>query len=236
MIAKSKWVRCLATPMLALILLSGSAMAQQAVSESKKDAHFYSGVHFGYNSVEKWNNIVKFGNDVQIGGQVVSDGAGVGGLTIGYQKLRNIINHQAVIRYELEYQHGWFDIKSLGVGLFNEAASKTGRYEALTFNAYYQEHWNVNFSGYAGLGVGWGQVNLPHFALSNDCHCMGKASSSSVALLARAGLEYNLKKRHNVFVQYTFMNLGGPSSDSTLGVNYSNKLIGAVSVGYRYLF
>lgn len=217
-------------------LLCGPAMAQQAATEAQDEARYYGSVQVGRNNLDEWKNQVRLGANVLLDGRAITNAGNVVGFVIGRQQLKTEDAQQAITRYELEYQRGRFDIKGVEVSVFSEAASGSGKYEALTLNAYRQKPWTENWSGYAGLGIGWGKADLPAIKTSIGCDCLGAASKSGAVFLARAGLEYRFNRHHNAFVQYTFLNMRGPSSGTTPGVDYARKWIGAASVGYRYLF
>lgn len=221
---------------LGLLALATPALAQQATPAGQEEARYYGGVQFGRNNLDEWSNQVKLGAGVKVDGRTVTDAGSVAGLVLGRQVVKTEDGEQKITRYEVEYQRGKFDVQGVEIGAFSEAATGKGKYQALTLNAYRQKPWNENWSGYAGLGIGWGKAELPRVALSNGCDCVGEASKSGLVLLARAGVEYRFNQHHNAFVQYTFLNMQGPSSGSTPGVDYSRKWIGAAAIGYRYLF
>ncbi len=213
-----------------------SPVFAQSNTEAQNEPRYYGSIQVGRNNVTSWKNEVNLGGGVQLPGLVSSDAKGVVGLVLGRQETRVDNNEQKITRYELEYQRGQFNLTGVEVGVVNAAVSGKGKYEALTLNAVRQVPWNESWSGYAGLGIGWGRVQMPQFTLSNACNCTGSPNKSGLTVLARGGVEYSLDNQNKAFVQYTFLNLKGPDSDGTPSRNYSRKWVGALSVGYRYIF
>lgn len=211
-----------------LATLAVSALAQSSSAAVSNEPRSYMGLQLGRYNVDNWNSQVQLGPSVALDGKVHTDTGNVFGLVLGRQ-------HEKA-RYELEYQRGAFDVRRIEVGAVNQPASGSGKYQALTLNAYRQEPFDAKWSGYAGLGLGWGRADLPRIDLSNGCDCVGAASKSGLALLARAGLEYRFDQHHNAFAQYTLLRVPGPSSGSMPGVRYDSQWVGAWAVGYRYLF
>lgn len=211
---------------LALGALALPALAQNTLTDAQ--SHTYIGLQVGRHNLDSWDNRLKLGAGVELDGRVDTDAGNVYGLTLGRQR------HDGQVRYELEYQRGSFDVQRLQAGVLTQAVSGSGKYQALTLNAYRQQAWNESWSGYAGLGLGWGRAELPSACVPG---CVaGAASKSGLALLARAGAEYRLDAHQNLFAQYTLLRVQGPTAGSTPGVSYDNQWIGALAVGYRHVF
>lgn len=219
-----------------LAALATTAVAQPNTGNTTEEARYYGGVHFGRNNIDEWTDQVGLGGGVRLDGRVTTASKDVAGFVLGRQVDKTDGDEKVANRYEVEYQRGRFDIQGVQIGPFSQAATGKGKYDALTLNAYRQKPWNENWSGYLGLGIGWGKAEMPALNGATGCNCMGAASKSGLVYLARAGVEYRFDQHHNAFVQYTFLNMQGPSSGSTPGVDYSRKWIGAAAIGYRYLF
>jgi hypothetical protein len=210
---------------LAALAASAAALAQPAQQPA-----YYAGVHGGVNNVGDWSGNVDFGAGVQVPGRVLAGHGAHYGVFGGRQT-----EHA---RWEVELQGGRFDIKGIELGRQFEALGASGRYEALTFNAYRLETIGEarRFGVYGALGIGWGRVSLPQMGFTAGCNCFAASSKSGFAWLARAGAEYNFDERNKAFVQYTVLGLPRPGSGTSPGVEYERKTIGAASVGYRRLF
>lgn len=191
---------------------------------------YYGGVHGGVNNLNQWDGSVDFGAGVRIPGHVLLDRGAHYGVFGGRQS-----EHA---RWEAELQGGRFDINAIELGPQRQGVSDSGRYEALTLNAYRVETIGEarRFNAYGALGIGWGRVRLPQMGFTGGCNCFAESSKSGLAWLARAGLEYNFDEHNKAFVQYTFLGLPRPGSGSSPGVEYQRKTIGAASIGYRRVF
>lgn len=210
----------------ALTTLAAPALAQSSTATT--EPRVYMGLQLGRHNLDSWDNQVRLGPGVALDGKVHTDAGNVFGVVLGRQSEN--------ARYELEYQRGAFDVRRIELGAVNQPVSGSGKYQALTLNAYRQEAFNAQWSGYAGVGLGWGKADVPRIDLSNGCNCVGEAAKSGLTLLARAGVEYRFDQHHNAFAQYTLLRVPGPSAGGTPGVSYDKQWIGALAVGYRYLF
>jgi opacity protein-like surface antigen len=207
------------------------AAAAAFAADGPQQSANYFGLHVGENNVRgAWNADVTFGPGVKLPGVATVKRGAHFGLFGGRQT-----EHA---RFELEYQHGSFDVTGLKLGPVSQAISAGGHYDALTANAYRVESvWDQRLNVYGALGVGWGRVTLPEMGFTTPpCNCFKGASKSGVTWLARAGLEYNLAANDKVFLQYTFLALSRAGSHSTPGVEYERKNAGALSVGWRHAF
>jgi len=188
----------------------------------------YAGIHGGRNDVGDWSANVSLGAGLSLPGSVGAERGAHWGV-FGGRQTENA-------RFELEYQRGDFDIRSISAGPLRQAVRTDGDYQALTANAYRTYDFNERFGAYAGLGIGWGKVKMPRMGFTGGCNCFPEASKSGFAYQARVGGEWHIAPTHNAFVQYTWLRLPRPSSGGAPGVEYSRKSVGAWTVGYRHEF
>ena len=203
-------------------------LAFAAVGVQAGQPGYYAGVHGGRNDVKDWNASVSLGAIVTLPGTVGAERAAHWGV-FGGRQTENA-------RFEVEYQWGNFDITSIQLGALQQAVAKEGDYRALMLNAYRTYDFNERFTGYAGLGIGWGEVKLPQMGFSGGCNCFPAADKSGFAYQGRIGAEWHITPRHNAFLQYTSIRLPRPASGGTPGVTYSRKSVGTISIGYRHQF
>jgi opacity protein-like surface antigen len=206
--------------LLALSLAGASALAAQP--------GYYGGIQGGVNDVKDWGANVSLGAGVSLPGTVGANDGKHLGLFLGRQTEN--------ARFEIEYQWGDFDITSIKLGPLTQAMATGGDYKALTFNAYRTHDFDEKWTGYLGLGIGWGRVTLPRMGFTGGCNCFPEASKSGFAYQGRVGMEYHFDERNNAFLQYTSLRLPKPSSSSTPGVDYARKSVGVIAVGYRRQF
>lgn len=209
-------------------LALGMALAWSAASADESSPHYYLGLQGGRNNLNNWNADVSLGAGVTLPGKVNLDQGTQGGLILGRQT-----EHA---RYEIEYQHGSFDLQAINLGSQTQTVGGSGHYDALTLNAYRTESLSESISGYLGAGIGFGKTKLPGAGFSSGCHCFPAASGNGLTYQLRAGLEYDLAAPHKAFIQYTLLSLPGPDSGSNPGVEYDRKQIGIIGLGYRYIF
>jgi len=209
--------------------IAAAAAAQAALADHGAPPANYLGIQGGVNNVRgDWAANVNLGGTVVLPGAVGTKRGTHFGIFAGRQT-----EHA---RFELEYQHGKFDINALQLAAVRQAFSAGGDYNALTVNAYRTQPLSQSITAYAGLGIGWGRVSLPQMAFTAPaCNCFPAASKSGFTWLARAGAELQLGDGR-VFVQYTHLNLPRPGSGGSPGVEYARKNVGAVAVGYRHTF
>lgn len=215
--------RCAIRAALSAVLAAGVACAAQAA-----DPAYYVGIQGGTNNLKHLPATVSLGPGVSLPGHLVLDGDTQFGVVAGRQTEN--------ARFELEYQTGDFDITAIRLGPISQNVSNSGRYRALTLNAYRTQPIRGNWTGYAGLGIGWGKASLPQMGFTGGCNCFAAASESGLAYQGRAGLEYALDRRHNAFVQYTLLRLPKQASGGTPGTSYERRSVGIIGVGYRFGF
>ncbi len=187
----------------------------------------YAGGHLGANNLSGWPATVDFGAGVTTPGSVSLDSGAHFGAMVGHQTEN--------ARFELEYQHGRFDLTGLELGGLTAAASGRGHYDALTANAYRTFALADRWTGFAGLGIGWGRTKMPG-ASFGACNCFPAASKSGLAYQARIGAEFELAPTHLIYGQLNWLSLPRLSGGGTPGVSYSRKGVSSISVGYRKMF
>lgn len=202
-----------------VLLASGAWAAEPAM---------YVGLHAGANQLSDWSATVGLGGGVSLPGKLSLDSGGHVGIFAGRQTEN--------ARFELEYQAGRFDITAIQLGALRQNVSTSGRYQALTFNAYRTHPFSSSVTGYAALGIGWGSARLPQMGFTGGCNCFAGASKSGLAYLGRLGLEWKLAEPHQLFAQYTLLSLPKPAAAGTPSISYSRKRVDVLSVGYRYVF
>ena len=150
------------------VLLAAALCAPLAAQaqEQAQNPRYWS-VQGGMNNVSDWPATVNFGGP-EVDGSLQIDRGVQFGAALGKQ--------YGQARYELEYQHGQFDIKGATVAAISQAADASGKYDVLTLNAYRTFALNDTLAAYAGLGLGYGRVNLPQLGGANGCQCLNSAS------------------------------------------------------------
>ena len=209
-----------------LLALPMAVLAQQA--GNRDEAVYYAGGHLGVNLLGSWPGTVDFGGGIEVGGRLNLDQGEHYGLILGRQTEKG--------RFEIEYQRGGFDLTGASLGAVSRTVSGKGRYEALTLNAYRFRKLDEAWTAYVGVGIGWGRVRLPGADLGSVCNCLPAVSDGGFVYQGRLGLEYRFGDRHHLFGQYTWLNLPGPDSGGTPGVDYSRRGVGTLSIGYRRPF
>ena len=187
----------------------------------------YWSVHGGMNKLSDWPARVNFGGPSVDASLKIERGMQFGA-AVGKQYDK--------ARYELEYQHGQFDISGATVAALAQAADASGKYDVVTFNAYRSLPLNAALSTYAGLGLGYGRINLPQVGGASGCRCLGKASKGGAAYQARIGMEYRMSESGLAFMQAGWLSLAGARSDGAAYVAYPRRGFAMLSVGYRGLF
>jgi opacity protein-like surface antigen len=187
----------------------------------------YVGGHVGANNLKDWPASVDFGAGVSAPGSLTLDSGAHFGV-FGGRQTENA-------RFELEYQHGRFDLKGLELGGLTQAATGRGHYDALTANAYRTFALADRWTAFAGLGIGWGKVSLPG-ASFGPCNCFPASSKSGLTYQARVGAEYELAPSHLVFAQASWLRLPRSSSGGSPGVSYARQGVASLGVGYRKTF
>lgn len=191
-----------------------------------EDTRYWS-VQGGMNNLSDWPGTVNFGGPSADASLQLDRGVQFGA-AIGKQYDK--------ARYELEYQHGQFDISAVRVAAVTQPADASGKYDALTANAYRALPLNDAFSLYAGLGLGYGRINLPKVGGTSGCQCLNKASKGGAAYQARLGMEYRTSGSGLAFVQAGWLSLPGAQSDGAAYVSYPRRGFATVGIGYRGLF
>jgi opacity protein-like surface antigen len=187
----------------------------------------YVGGHVGANNLSDWPASVDFGAGVSAPGSLSLDSGAHFGI-LGGRQTENA-------RFEVEYQRGRFELNGLELGGLTQAASGSGHYDALTFNAYRTFALADRWAAFAGLGIGWGKAVLPG-ASFGPCNCFPASSKSGFAYQARVGAEYELAPSHLIFAQASWLRLPSLSSGGSPGVSYARHSVTSLGIGYRKTF
>jgi opacity protein-like surface antigen len=205
-----------------------ASVAAVALPAAAAEPAYYLGVHGGVNNLDSWSASVTLGPGVSVPGSLSLDSGTHLGLIVGRQTEN--------ARFELELQSGRFDVTGIQLGPVQQNVDASGRYQAFTFNAYRTMALAERWTGYAGLGIGWGSAKLPQLGFTSGCDCFASASETGFAYLGRLGLEYRLGDHHNVSAQYTWLRLPKSNGGTTPSTEYARKGVGIAGVGYRYAF
>ena len=200
-------------------------LAAQAQAQAR-DAQYWS-VQGGMNNVSDWPAKINFGGP-EVDGALQIDRGAQFGVALGKEYDNN--------RFEVEYQHGQFDVTGATVAAVRQAADASGKYDVLTLNAYRMFPLNDALAAYAGLGFGYGRINLPHVGGATGCQCLNSAAKGNGVYQARLGMEYRLGESGLAFVQAGWLSLPGAGSDGAAFVSYPRRGFATLGVGYRGLF
>lgn len=206
---------------LAALLTTGLAHAQHVPTAR------YVSAHAGLNNVSHWPARVKFGGPEMQANLELKRGANLG-LVFGRQ--------YGPARYELEYQHGRFDIERARLGNVAQAVDASGKYHLVTVNALRDLYVRGALTVYGGVGLGVARVELPHIALTSGCRCLAQADKTGFAFQGRIGAEHQLGAAGRVYAQLGYMKLPGPTSAGQSKISYRSRSAGVISVGYRHHF
>ncbi|MEY4640095.1 MAG: hypothetical protein RLZZ227_89 [Pseudomonadota bacterium] len=219
--------RCFAIALTGLAVVPAALCAQE---QEDREPQNYIGAHVGMHDVDEWLGSVDLGNNIAFDGVVRLDSKWEAGLMLGRE--------YAFWRWELEYQQGRYDAKSIQLGTQTGTVSDSGKYQALTLNAYRVEQLSERIDVYAGLGIGWGMAALPAMGFTGGCQCFAAAENTGFVWQWRLGAEYRIGDNQELFVQYSqIMNLPGPeATDRAPMIHYENRDIATVGIGWRWPF
>lgn len=222
--------KVLACALACLGLLPAAGFAQPAATE--QEPQFYVGGHAGWTEArwedeQQWRARIGLGNNVELDGSVEYDDKFEAGLQVG----REYENY----RLELEYQQGRLDLERINLGNLTEATSGTGRYEALSVNAYRMEDLTERFSVFAGLGIGWVRTRLPTMGFTGGCQCFSGAENDDMFWQARLGFDYRIREDIDLGLQYSrLFDVPGPASATLApGIRYEGKDIDTLAIALR---
>ncbi len=206
------------------LLLAACALSAPLAAQAQ-EAPYWS-VQGGMNNVSDWPARVNFGGP-QVDASLQIDRGMQFGAAIGKQYEKG--------RFELEYQHGQFDIEGATVAAVSQVANANGKYDVLTANAYRTFQMSDSVAAYAGLGVGYGRVNLPQVGGATGCQCLNSAAKGSAVYQARLGMEFKVSDSGLMFAQAGWLSLPGARSDGTAYVTYPRRGFATLGIGYRGL-
>jgi opacity protein-like surface antigen len=214
--------------LLSVILLGFSPAFLNAQSQNSDEPENYFAGHLGIHNLDDWDARVSLSDTVGFNGYLQIDSSWQGGILLG----REYDNY----RYEIELQELNFNVTSVSVNGVSESKSRRdGHLRAVTFNANRMFEIDNNFEAFAGLGIGWGETELPSKGFENGCTCFPEADESGLLWQARLGLDYEYNEHTEFFIQYTrILNMRGPSVKYTQpGVIYSEEDVSTISIGVR---
>jgi opacity protein-like surface antigen len=166
----------------------------------------------------------------KISGDKVSlglDNAFQGTVAVGYQ--------WSQARAELEVGHAGYGVNSVkALGISVPVSGDTSA-TTIMLNGYWDIPTKSKLRPYVGAGIGVG------FHGSTKIKVAGVTTESSgdsaLALQAKVGLQYEVTKKGNVFIEGKYQNIGGYSSGSGVDkIDYGSANNFGVSVGYRQGF
>ena len=187
----------------------------------------YAGVHAGINDLEDWKGKVALGKNIELDGSLSLDSNWTAGLVLGREYENS--------RYEVEYQQGSYSISAISLGTQHSTTDSSGKYQALTANAYRVQHFAHRVDGYLGLGIGMGRASLPALGFQNACQCFASADESGFVWQWRIGLEYALSENNRLSLQWSGLrNVPGPVSGGGFpAVTYEDKNLSTLSLQWR---
>jgi hypothetical protein len=213
------------------LLLLTAVLALPVTGQTTRDYPFtYLGVEGGMHDLDDWQAIVDLGNNIKFDGHVQTDARAMYGVYLG----RLHENY----RWEVEYQYGGFDINAIQLNGMSENKQGKGHYQALTLNGYrhlrLSDRWQLN----AGLGIGYGSVELPALGFTGGCHCFPAAKESDWLWQGRVELEYRLGIRNALGLRYTWLrNVPVPGSEAVSpGIQYTGQDFDTLALSYHYQF
>lgn len=212
----------------ALTALAESAGAVPPIAPLARTPGFYAGLQAGTNDLRHWPATVGFAAGARAHGGLSPDPAASFGLAVG-RRTENA-------RFEFEYQRGRFHLRGTNLGAVSVSASGAGQAETVLFRADRVLPIADTLTAYAGGGLGWGSVTLPHAGSAGGCPCFGAPTGQGLAYQGRVGFEYSFTNGPNVFVQASWISLPGASSGGTPGVEYPRRGTAALDAGLRLRF
>lgn len=133
-------------------------------------------------------------------------------------------------RAELELGYGSYGVNSVKVPGLGSASVGGGSINAITLmaNGYWDIPTGSKWSPYLGAGIGVGFVNFGDGS---------PVKGNALALQGKAGIQYEVTKKGNAFLELKYQNIGGFSSDSDIGkVDVGSTSSFGIGVGYRQGF
>ncbi|QLE57345.1 outer membrane beta-barrel protein [Nostoc sp. TCL26-01] len=170
------------------------------------------------------NITVRQGND---SASIGVDNAFQGNIAVGYQ--------WDEVRAELEVGYGSYGVNTFKSG--DVTIPLTGTVSATTVfvNGYWDIPSDSKWRSYIGAGIG---VGFPEFSELKSGEATNPPSGgTALALQGKVGIQYELAKKSNVFVELKYQNLGSfstGSGENKANIDSINSL--GMSVGYRQGF
>lgn len=157
------------------------------------------------------------------------------GLDSGFQGTVAVGYQWSQARAELEVGHAGYGVNS--VKAFGVSVPVSGDTSATTImvNGYWDIPTKSKLRPYVGAGIGVGFHGSTKIKVAGET--TESSGTSALALQAKVGLQYEVTKKGNVFIEGKYQNLGGYSTGSGDDkVDYGSANNFGVSVGYRQGF
>lgn len=203
------------------------ALGVSSVSLAADVPDWYLAGHLGANRLSSWAAAVDFGG-VTADGQLGLSRGNHAGLMLGRQS-----EHA---KLELELVQGRFKIDRIQLSDVSETVNAHGKYQAVLANLYRHDALSGNWRAFAGLGAGWGKVELPALLFSSGCQCLGPAARSGAVYQARLGIAYQPAGGDAVALQYSYLSMPGPRREGLPAVQYGRRGVGALTASYTHYF
>jgi opacity protein-like surface antigen len=139
-------------------------------------------------------------------------------------------------RAEIELGYGSFGVNKIKSPGFSEKASGDISATTLMLNGYWDIKTGSKFRPYIGAGIGLGFPSSSQIKVAGTS-IVPSGSGTALALQGKAGIQYEVAKKGNVFVEVKYQNVGGFSAGSgTDKVDYGSTDSFGVGIGYRQGF
>ncbi len=213
---------------LLLALAGGTFGTVHAADKDDEVRRNYWAVQGGPNQLRAWPGTINFGGPSADASLTLKSGATVGAV-LGRQIGK--------ARYDIEYQHGRLDISAVRIAALSEQVDATLKYDTLTVNAWRQLRVGERWLAYAGVGAGYGRVNLPAITLtSSSCKCFTKIDKGGAVVQLRLGTEYELSEDGLAYLQIGLARLPGAVAKSVPSISYPHRQVATLALGYRGFF
>lgn len=138
-------------------------------------------------------------------------------------------------RAELELSYSSYDVNNLQSG--NNSFPVSGKLGVTTVmvNGYWDIANGSKSRRYVGAGIGLGFPNTTDIKL-NEATILSSDGSTTLALQVKAGVEYEIVKKGNVFLEFKYQNITGFSLKSSPKVDYDSLNSFGFNLGYRQGF
>ena len=159
-------------------------------------------------------------------GSLGTDGGFQGSVAVGYQ--------WSQARAELELAYSAYGVNSINPG--NIPVSGDGSVTSIFLNGYWDIPTGSKLRPYVGAGIGVGFPSASEIKFAG-VPVVDSGSSSALALQAKAGIQYEVTKKGNLFLEAKYQHLGAHSIGSGIDkVDYDGSGTFGLGIGYRQGF